>query len=127
MIRSSTNSGDGVTSGPHDQDTPLTNLGSTNDTAFYELPVVKAPRKPAVRSQGDAVRTVAIKVNYYVVIPFICVLGACLTDSTGNYADLPQLLQTLTASLNGTLTFILLCFDSAVRRAVLRVFTREDA
>ncbi|KAJ3195598.1 hypothetical protein HK101_011661 [Irineochytrium annulatum] len=79
-----------------------------------------------MRSQGDAVRAVAIKVNYYVVIPFICAVGACFTDSTGNYADVPQLIQTFLASLNGTLTFILLCFDGAVRKAVLRVVTWED-
>ncbi|KAJ3333369.1 hypothetical protein HDU76_008813 [Blyttiomyces sp. JEL0837] len=66
---------------------------------------------------SDALRSVALQVNLYVLIPFICQVMASVNELLGPLGgDAIPLVQVTMSSLVGAFTFILVSFDPAVQK-----------
>ncbi|KAJ3099929.1 hypothetical protein HDU97_002661 [Phlyctochytrium planicorne] len=83
----------------------------------------RTPKK--TRKSGDELRSVALFVNLYVAIPFVCELATAITESLpqDQVGELGNFFQTLLVSSMGIFTFIIMCFDPTVKKSLRKAFS----
>ncbi|KAJ3106927.1 hypothetical protein HDU96_008048 [Phlyctochytrium bullatum] len=81
-----------------------------------------APKKK--KKTGDELRSVALQVNLYVIIPFVCELATAITETAHWNGEWANFIQTTSISAMGIITFFVFCFDSTLQRFNPKVFER---
>ncbi|KAJ3192072.1 hypothetical protein HK101_007090 [Irineochytrium annulatum] len=78
-------------------------------------------QQPKQKRNKDSLISVALQVNYYVGIPFLCVFLECLIDSLDpSYIvpEFPLFLSVLLSCSVGIVTFVVLCFDKTLKKSL---------